>query len=116
MRPSTARFACGLRKHERGGDAQPFHREDVTRAAPLRRLSCRTTRASLEVKQKKSTSRASGSIHIWTSSSSSYRITACWRVASNSRAKVRTDKLQPVIDAARVLRTLMKDARGGLIR
>jgi hypothetical protein len=23
-------------------DAQPFHREDVTRAAPLRRLSCQT--------------------------------------------------------------------------
>ncbi len=41
MRPSTARFACGLRKHERSGDAQPFHREDVTRQAG-RRLSCQT--------------------------------------------------------------------------
>jgi hypothetical protein len=35
-----------------------------------------------------------------TSSSSSYRITAQQRIALISRAKVRTDKLQPVIDAA----------------
>jgi hypothetical protein len=42
----------------------------------------------------------SGSIHFWTSCSSTYRITARWRIALSSRAKVRTDKLQPVIRAA----------------
>jgi Asp-tRNA(Asn)/Glu-tRNA(Gln) amidotransferase C subunit len=31
-------------------------------------------------------------------------------------SQVRTDKPQPVIDAASVLQTRMKDARGGLIR
>jgi hypothetical protein len=55
------------------------------------------------------------------SCSAAYSITARKRIASSLRAKVRTDKLQPVIDAAllvaeRVPRTLMKDARGGLIR
>jgi hypothetical protein len=45
-----------------------------------------------------------------------YSSTALPRIASRIRAKVRTDKLQPVIRAARMLRTLMKDARGGLIR
>jgi len=53
--------------------------------------------------------------------SSIYSFTALLRIASNRSSQVRTDKLQPVIDAAllvaqRVLRTLMKDARGGLIR
>jgi len=47
--------------------------------------------------------------------------TALMRIALIGGAKVRTDKLQPVIDAALLiaepwLRTLMKDARGGLIR
>jgi hypothetical protein len=46
----------------------------------------------------------------------SYSGTALPRIASRIRAKVRTDKLQPVIRAASMLRTLMKDARGGLIR
>jgi hypothetical protein len=34
----------------------------------------------------------------------------------DSSSQVRTDKLESVIDAARMLRTQMKDARGGLIR
>jgi len=48
--------------------------------------------------------------------SSTYSFTVLLRKASMLRARVRTDKLQPVIDAAWLLRTLMKDARGGLIR
>ena len=42
--------------------------------------------------------------------------TAIKRIAQIHRARCGLDKLQAAIDAALKLRTLMKDARGGLIR
>jgi hypothetical protein len=54
--------------------------------------------------------------HLDLACSAIYSITALVRIASIRSSQVRTDKLQPVIDAASLLRTLMKDARGSLIR
>ena len=83
-------------------------------ATPNQAILINTTRASLFVKQMNPTSRAAARfvsrLHFYCSAAAIKRIT------SIHRARCGLDKLQAVIDAALKLRTLMKDARGGLIR